>query len=59
MKISDARKLHNGDEVFWTDPDNGLCSRHLVIKNIKTNGQTITIEDKNGDVLECFAKELS
>lgn len=60
MKISQIKKLHHGDEVFWTDPDGGLCSDNYIIGTIKYLGHgAVSILDKNGRHLECFARELS
>lgn len=59
MTKTQIKKLHSGDEVYWTDPDDGLCSRTLTIQSIEVKGDIVRIQDKSGDVLECFAKELS
>jgi len=68
MKLAEVRKLHNGDEVFWTDPDDGLTSRTIKIQSIKVlapndgeeyGDEVICIYGKDGDELECFAHELS
>ena len=60
MKIKQALKLHSGDEVFWNDPDNGLCSRQYCISEIKhLGGKAFSILDKDGSHLECFCNELS
>jgi len=58
MKLKYVKELHSGDKVHWTDPDNGLCSRQLVIGSIKINGDIVRILDKDGNYLECLAKEL-
>jgi hypothetical protein len=59
MRIAQVKKLHPGDEVFWNDPDEGTCSRIYKIRLIEVNGNVVTIEDVDGSVLECFARELS
>lgn len=59
MKMTHIRKLHHGDEVFWNDPDDGICSRHYIIGTIEIKGNIICITDKNGDYLECHARELT
>lgn len=57
--------LHNGDEVWWDDPDDGKCSRYHTIQDITYAGKigdddcVISIRDIDGSVLECFARELS
>lgn len=60
MKMKDIKKLHRGDEVFWTDPDGGKCSRHLKILSISVrNKDDITMVDLKGGVVQCTAAELS
>jgi len=59
MTVKQLKKLRTGDEVFWTDPDNGICSRTLTISSIEVMGTVVTIVDTDGDTLECFARELS
>jgi len=55
----DEVQLHSGDEVYWNDPDEGRCSRHLTIQSITFKGDVIVIVDQEGQTLECFAHELS
>ena len=59
MTKTKIKKLQSGDEVFWTDPDDGQCSRTLVIQSIGIHGDVVQITDKGGDFLECFTNELS
>jgi len=59
MTEEELAELHNGDEVFWTDPDEGACSRVYQIKTIEIKGEVVCITDVNGDSLEAFAHELS
>lgn len=66
MTIEQVKQLHSGDQVFWNDPDNGLCSRHFCISSVcirppvlDRDDDIITIVDKDGSALECFASELS
>jgi hypothetical protein len=59
MTKSSIKKLHRGDEVHWIDPDNGICSRYYKILSILIKGDIVTIVDMRGDVLECYAWELS
>ena len=60
MDIEDVEQLDNGDEVFWNDPDEGECSRHIVIQTIEVvGGEMVRITGKDGSELECFADELS
>ena len=62
MTRRQVRHLRPGDEVQWTDPDGGRCSRVLIIGEIEpigTDGDAVRITDRDGDVLECYVKELS
>ena len=58
MKISDAKKLHTGDQVYWNDPDDGVCSRLLEIQTIIVVGNVVSIMEPDGSVVEAFAREL-
>ena len=61
MILAEVKNLQNGDEVFWTDPDMGFCSKHITIQSIAVNegNEIISIYGKDGSYLECFAHELS
>jgi hypothetical protein len=54
-----VHELRNGDEVYWNDPDGGLCSRHIVIREIRIDGEVVVIDGIEGDHLECLVCELS
>lgn len=58
MHVAKAKKLHQGDQVFWSDPDNGTCSRILTIQTITVVGDVITIMEPDGSVVEAYAREL-
>lgn len=58
MTMRQVRKLHQGDEVFWEDPDEGTCSKTIVIKEISIKGDIVSITGRDGADLECFAREL-
>ena len=38
MKIQDVKKLAPGDEVYYNDPDDGICSRFYIISKIEIVG---------------------
>jgi len=68
MELEQVRKLQSGDEVFWNDPDDGLTSRNIIIQSIKVlppddgcyyGDEIVCIYGKDGDELECYARELS
>lgn len=61
MTIEQALELRHGDQVYWSDPDNGLCSGILTIGDISVNVETgaIVITDITGDDIECWPEELS
>lgn len=58
MRVADVKKLKPGDEVRWNDPDEGRCSRVLGILTIEVRGNVVSIMEKGGAVVECFAREL-
>ena len=51
--------------MFWNDPDEGECSRFIIIRRIEFHGTkgdpdcVVRITGADGDSLECFAGELS
>ena len=59
MTSEEARNLQPGDEVFWTDPDDGVCSRIYEIRTIEVYDEIVVITEPDGSSLECFASELS
>lgn len=59
MTKDEAAKLQPGDEVYWTDPDEGACSRVYRIRTIEIQGDVVVITEPDGSFLECFAEELS
>ena len=64
MTLNKAKQLHSGDEVFWVDPDEGLCSHKIKITEIEVRGNIICLtgtdtETGNLTYLECFPNELS
>lgn len=48
-----------GDEVFWNDPDEGICSGVYTIVSIIQEGDICVIRNSEGSVVECFLNELS
>lgn len=61
MTSKEVQELQVGDEVFWNDPDDGICSRNIEIASIDVfhGGIIVRITDINGDMLEAFGHELS
>lgn len=59
MTLAQFRRLKAGDQVFWTDPDGGKCSRFYLIASIERIGMIVRIVEKDGSVLECYKEELS
>ena len=62
MKMRDIKKLHNGDEVTWKDPDG--CPKVIKILSIYISGEVISISGTHVPgggytEVECFARELS
>ena len=60
MTRKQARNLHEGDQVKWNDPDNGICSRLFTILSLRWTGpDTLLITDVSGDESEVFISELT
>jgi hypothetical protein len=64
MTYEEAKQLHSGDEVYWNDPDAGVCSRYYRIQSIDVHPDdgpdtVVEIQDIDGSFIECFLKELS
>ena len=53
----DKESLLAGDEVFWSDPDDGKCSGHGVF--VKNLNDEVAIIKKDDVEIEVFVKELS
>ena len=52
--------LQSGDQVTWTDPDQGLCSRTLTISDISyLPGGLVQITDQYGGFVLAHFNELS
>jgi hypothetical protein len=56
-------ELHIGAEVYWNDPDEGICSGHRIVKSfthVFNTGETIVVlTDEEGSVTEAFLTELT
>jgi hypothetical protein len=67
MTYKEVLKLQPGDEVYWNDPDDGVCSRYYRIQSIDVapnmgacgRHTVVHIQDVDGSSLECFPHELS
>ena len=59
MTFRDAQKLKSGDKVFWTDPDDGLCSRVVRVEAARVVGEFVYLKDEDGSELQAFPHELS
>jgi len=61
MKLEDIAALQSGDQVYWNDPDDGLCSRMYTIESITSHSETgvVTITEKDGSVIDAYFNELS
>lgn len=51
--------LHPGDEVTWNDPDGGLTSRTLRIREIEFHGDVVRLSADDGWHAEVSVDELS
>lgn len=59
MTKEQIKNLHQGDQVYWEDPDGGIGSRVYQILTIEMRGEVVRITEPDGSVLECFPDELS
>ena len=59
MTLDEVKLLQRGDQVFWRDPDNDICSRYYHILEIHwREDEMVSITDILGDELQCLAQEL-
>jgi hypothetical protein len=60
MLLNEIKQLRAGDEVYWNDPDNDLCSRYLIVDSyeIFEDLGVVVITDIDGDVVSAFFGEL-
>jgi len=59
MTPAQIKNLQPGDEVYWSDPNEGAASRVYKIRTLEVIGDIVVITEPDGSTLECFAKELS
>jgi hypothetical protein len=63
MRLKDLKKLRVGDEVFWNDPDNDLCSGMFHIQSLGSGivnmSSVVTLMRDDSSIVEVFARELS
>jgi len=52
-------RLFEGDEVYWTDPDDDLCSDYFTIHAILDSNVVLLVDDSGNCRVEAFAHELS
>ncbi len=54
-------KFNVGDEVYWTDPDEGVCSGYGIVKDVTPfkNGEIYCLKMKDGGELDALEEELS
>lgn len=65
MTRDEVLSLQPHDEVYWSDPDEGLCSGFYKILEIDHRGPhddeddpVVRITTMDGGILECYASEL-
>jgi len=61
MTLDEILGCNAGTEVWWEDPDGGLCSRHVTIARVDYGPaeDTVTITEADGSVLEAHPEEFS
>jgi len=52
----DWRKLKEGQEVFWNDPDDDICSG--LYKVFEAKGEVVALINEAGSVVEAFDDEI-
>jgi hypothetical protein len=50
--------LHEGAEVYWNDPDDGICSGWYIIEKAITD-EIVLLRNDAGSELEAYISELS
>ena len=50
------KEIKIGDEVWWHDPDHGICSGWGLVQEI--NGEVIFLVMASGGATEAFADEI-
>lgn len=60
MNRQEVEALRVGDKVFWSDPDQGFCSRLLTIQAISVCpiDDDVELIDHNGGYIGCPFSEL-
>ena len=51
--------LQTGDEVYWNDPDDDICSGHAKFIGHMSNVDGVSVIVKDGIKMQVFVKELS
>jgi hypothetical protein len=51
--------LGTGDEVYWNDPDEGICSGHATFIGHMSYVDGVSVIVKDGIKMQVFTKELS
>jgi hypothetical protein len=59
MNVNEIQGLQRGDCVFWTDPDDGLCSRKVEVVGVALRGDEVVLHGASGEELHCLPGELS
>jgi|TARA_R110002051_G_scaffold306103_1_gene376484 hypothetical protein len=50
------QKFHNGDDVYWVDPDEGICSG--IATFIEYLDEHVAMVRKDGVLIDVYIKEL-
>jgi len=51
-------EIHEGAEVYWNDPDAGICSGYYTVYRF-LNDDVVVLTNKQGSLVEAFIHELS
>ena len=52
-------ELDIGSEVYWDDPDGGLCSGYYIVKRIVSDTILVLTDESYTSEVEVFIHELS
>lgn len=52
----EMKDIKEGDVLFWNDPDSGICSCKVIVKEIYED--SIVCEEESGGEVEVYPNEL-
>ena len=52
------KELDKGDEVYWTDPDDGKCSGYYTVLAVRPD-DVVLLQNDDGSEVEAWITEVS